>query len=111
MDDGTIAALVRASGPPPSAMTELERRLREYTRRIRQHGSQADPHALAQVEQCYQAPRFACEGSDQVSLPQRPFPGQPLADVFFELQMAECMTEIRERLTGDGLPVEFLTTN
>eukprot|EP00959_Pyramimonas_sp_CCMP1952_P173098 3617444-Pyramimonas_sp.AAC.2 len=93
-------------------MTELERRLREYTPRLRQHDSQVDPHTLVQVEQCYQAPWFVREGSDQVSLPQRFFfPGQPLADVLFELQMAECMTEIRERLKDEGLPVEFPATN
>eukprot|EP00959_Pyramimonas_sp_CCMP1952_P002582 53110-Pyramimonas_sp.AAC.1 len=93
-------------------MTELERRLRDYTPRLRQHDSQVDPHTLAQVEQCYQAPWFAREGSDHVSLPQRfLFPGQPLADVFFEIQMAECMTEIRDSLKDEGLPVEFPTAN
>ena len=100
LDDLTVAAIVRAAGLPPTAMQQLADRLRDRAALSR---SNVDPHTVAMVEQCYQAPWFVCEGSGQVSLPQRSFfPGQPLADVLFEIQMAECMQDARTQLLAEG---------
>eukprot|EP00959_Pyramimonas_sp_CCMP1952_P418826 8773676-Pyramimonas_sp.AAC.1 len=73
-------------------MPQLAQRLSEQPAAL--NNSDVDRHVVAQVGQCYQAPWFVCEGSDQVSFPQKSFfPGQPLADVLFELQMAYCMKD------------------
>eukprot|EP00959_Pyramimonas_sp_CCMP1952_P114776 2399641-Pyramimonas_sp.AAC.1 len=100
LDDDSIAHIVTAAGLPPAAMHELAVRLREHGASLER--STVDPHVVAQVTQCYQAPWFVCEGSRQVSLPQRSvFPGQPLADVLYELQMTDCMRDVRTALEAE----------
>ena len=121
LDDESIACVVRAAGLPPAAMHELTRRIRDHgamltsVERVRPDGTSSttvDAHVLAQTEQCYRTPWFICEGSQQISLPQRSvFPGQPLADVLYDLLMADCMNEVRRRLISEGFALHLPTSD
>ncbi len=65
--------------------------------------AQVPRHLLEQVQECYRCPWFLCADSEQIAFPLRSvFPGQPIADVLFELLMAECMADIRSRLQDAG---------
>jgi len=110
LDDVAVACVVRAAGLPPSAMHELAKRMQERSTILEQQVEQGnmDAHVMAQTAQCYQTPWFMCEGSDQLSLPQRSvFPGQPLADVLYEVLMADCMNEVRQVLDAEGLALHL----
>ena len=54
LDDLTVATIVRAAGLPPAAMQQLADRLRQRAAALSR--SDVDPHTVAQVEQCCQAP-------------------------------------------------------